>query len=300
MFDPKLLEGFATEEELKEIEIQPCFSDYDSFIYNADSWLRIQKLLVKKFNELGAEMLDGMVPKGRQTVRYWIVLIAPSVMAGLMMRKYPTVFNDDMDIQRVREICHLLLRAESHLEYMAEYPCPDMFPEIEYSPIDRAQYMTDEWMHDLQMQKKIDVYVNDIILHPRHYRYNKNNGEVIFMDHRILSKGTKVKTTVHKTESDFEFQVSKDRLPDWGKMMKEFNFTMPQGQPSGKTQTKPRLASTGMALYSDMEGWGAQYRAEQPEDLPETVKGNGRQVIIDNGKHKWPAPKQRKGHRKHG
>ncbi len=77
------------------------------------------------------------------------------------------------------------------------------------------------------------------------------------------------------------------------------------GVPVGKstmTQPKKRVAgavvSTGMALYTDMEGWGRQFR-EEPKDVVPTVKGNGRQQIVDNGKRQWPGVKTRKGHRRH-
>lgn len=35
---------------------------------------------------------------------------------------------------------------------------------------------------------------------------------------------------------------------------------------------------------------------EDPKPKPLTVKGNSRQVIVDNGKHSWPAANKRKSH----
>ena len=52
--------------------------------------------------------------------------------------------------------------------------------------------------------------------------------------------------------------------------------------------------TTGFPLTSSFE---MNYQAEKclGEGKPETVKGNGRQQIVDNGKHKWPSAKSRKG-----
>lgn len=55
--------------------------------------------------------------------------------------------------------------------------------------------------------------------------------------------------------------------------------------------------STGMALCTDMEGWGRQFRENEKEVVP-TVRTNGRQKLVDNGKRQWPEAKRRKGHRK--
>lgn len=300
MFDPKLFEGFLTKEEVEAIPVMHHWADNDSIIYNMNAWLHIQKLMVQKFKEFGASMFDKLEGKGLNIVRVWAVTVAPTIVVGVAQAKYPTAFNEDMDPYRVRDISFLLFAAENHLLDMKELPHPDVFDDIEYTVESRAHFMGKEWMSDWEMKMKLEVYINNQLLHPRHYRYNKLHNEVIFMDPRIIANGAKVRTVAHKTASDFEFHVSKTRGEDWGKMVKEFELHPRQNDIHHKTQTKPRLASTGMALCSDMEGWGVQYRAEQPEDLPETVKGNGRQVIIDNGKHKWPAPKQRKGHRKHG
>lgn len=37
--------------------------------------------------------------------------------------------------------------------------------------------------------------------------------------------------------------------------------------------------------------------ANETNHIPETVRGNSRQKLIDNGKATWPAAKTRKGHR---
>lgn len=64
---------------------------------------------------------------------------------------------------------------------------------------------------------------------------------------------------------------------------------------SGKTLF---AVSTGMALNTSVS-YGVSLRSfEEREPNQPTVRTNGRQKIIDNGKRQWPEAKRRKGHRK--
>lgn len=59
------------------------------------------------------------------------------------------------------------------------------------------------------------------------------------------------------------------------------------------------LNHTGMILSDIHISYPFADVAEVEEDRPQTVKGNGRQLIIDNGNGKsWPAARTRKGHRR--
>lgn len=70
----------------------------------------------------------------------------------------------------------------------------------------------------------------------------------------------------------------------------------------GQNTLKQHLTNVAVGVLSDMHiSYPFGDIAEVEEDKPQTVKGNGRQLIVDNGNGKsWPAAKGRKGHRKHG
>ncbi|EBY9763974.1 hypothetical protein D5W64_12745 [Salmonella enterica subsp. enterica serovar Saintpaul] len=72
------------------------------------------------------------------------------------------------------------------------------------------------------------------------------------------------------------------------------------GRPIGLDVMKRHLTNVAVGVLSDMHiSYPFADVAEIEEDRPQTVKGNGRQVIIDNGNGKsWPAAKTRKGHRR--
>lgn len=52
----------------------------------------------------------------------------------------------------------------------------------------------------------------------------------------------------------------------------------------------------GRTNYAAFAKQAQSYFEQEPVPNEPTVKGNSRQVIIDNGKRTWPAPKKRKGH----
>lgn len=72
------------------------------------------------------------------------------------------------------------------------------------------------------------------------------------------------------------------------------------GRPSGINVMKRHLTNVAVGLLSDMHiSYPFADVAEIEEDRPQTVKGNGRQEIINNGNGKcWPAARTRKGHRR--
>lgn len=69
---------------------------------------------------------------------------------------------------------------------------------------------------------------------------------------------------------------------------------------AGMTSPRKTLfgVSTGMALYTDMEGYSRHYFPVKEKEVTPTVRTNGRQKLVDNGKRQWPEAKRRKGHRK--
>lgn len=54
------------------------------------------------------------------------------------------------------------------------------------------------------------------------------------------------------------------------------------------------------ANYAAFAKQAQGYFEREPVPNEPTVKGNSRQAIIDNGKRTWPAPRNKKGHRRHG
>lgn len=78
--------------------------------------------------------------------------------------------------------------------------------------------------------------------------------------------------------------------------------------PNGKTMFAAVEEAARYGCYHLMDSLPActgeaktfNYRVNfyQPrKEMPPTVRGNSRQKIIDNGKHKWPEVKRKKGHR---
>ena len=72
------------------------------------------------------------------------------------------------------------------------------------------------------------------------------------------------------------------------------------GRPIGMDVLKRHLTNVAVGVLSDIHiSYPFADVAEIEEDRPQTVKGNGRQQIVDNGNGKcWPAARTRKGHRR--
>lgn len=72
------------------------------------------------------------------------------------------------------------------------------------------------------------------------------------------------------------------------------------GRAIGMDVMKRHLTNVAVGVLSDMHiSYPFADVAEIEEDRPQTVKGNGRQQIVDNGNGKcWPAARTRKGHRR--
>lgn len=88
---------------------------------------------------------------------------------------------------------------------------------------------------------------------------------------------------------------------DWNKILNEGKQIPLEDLHAGISPRKTMMGvTTGMALFSDFEGYGMKYRQFPEKEASPTVRTNGRQKLVDNGKCTWPSAKQRKGHRKHG
>ena len=156
--------------------------------------------------------------------------------------------------------------------------------------------------------------------HPYHWRYsNKLNG-IMFLDHKFVVSPYDVEV------KGINFRMGQSpvkilhvggapKVVDWGTILEgtkdipldqlfaggihqgnHFGTPASRGhQVTGKTLF---AASTGMALNTSVS-YGVSLRSfEEREPNQPTVRTNGRQKIIDNGKRQWPAAKTRKGHRK--
>lgn len=290
MFNPKLFEGLFTKEEIEAIPVMERWADNDSVIYSMESWTHIQKLLVTKYKEHGSKMLDLIKGEGRSTVRHWIWIIAPGVMIDLMKEKYPDSFTGAAAAGRTKEIAALIFKAETHLEEMELLTFKDHFPDIVYDAVERAHFMTDDWMTDTEMMLRVTVTIDGEYLHPRHYRINKKTGIVTFMHHSIIGAGRKVKTTI----SDFpnaEYRATKEDLE---KEIEGVNIVRHAYGIVNASQVlgKVRYESAGTVFDE-----AARIHEPDPEMgngfRPKDSKNN----VIDNGKRSWPVPKQNKGKR---
>lgn len=157
--------------------------------------------------------------------------------------------------------------------------------------------------------------------HPYYWRYsNKLNG-IMFLDHKFVINPSNVEV------KGINFRMGQSpvkvlhvggapKVADWGKILEEtkdipldqlfaggiHNSDIHHGVPisRGHQVTGKTLfaVSTGMALPTPIS-YGVSLRTlEEKEPNQPTVRTNGRQKIIDNGKRQWPAAKTRKGHRK--
>ncbi|QYN79932.1 hypothetical protein PQD71_gp039 [Kosakonia phage Kc263] len=144
--------------------------------------------------------------------------------------------------------------------------------------------------------------------HPYHWRYSKKLKGILFLDYKQTApwdpkevkgvcfvggsdKSVAAKIAALATDYEFLFDGSLTN----GTEISRFDILKgrPGHLPTGKTLF---AISTGL-LTSDIHAEYSRTFEEQPKEVTPTVRTNGRQKIIDNGKCQWPAAKQRKGHR---
>lgn len=148
--------------------------------------------------------------------------------------------------------------------------------------------------------------------HPYYWRWSKKMNGVVFMDFRYANidpeiKGVQLAGKGNPIKILYTGPKPAIGPTNWKEIL-ELGRNIPLGdinagvphQVTGKVRY-----TTGMALhtggcFSDMEGYGVSYRGFPEKEVTPTVRTNGRQKLVDNGKRTWPGAKQRKGHRKHG
>lgn len=240
-----------------------------------------------------------------------------------MRGKYPVIFNNiEKTGSSLTELAKTLSRVEEHLDLMRSIVTPeDAYPDVEY-PVDFLIqfFMNALYYDDYEMASmNFEVVVDGKLLHPRHYRVARNC-EVTFLNWEVAgkditvnySKGARWDVDLNSHHRDKNMlRDFIDGLPDpdaaasFGKMARRIE-ALRGGFPVqdidsaslyGTKMYKTKLASTGMALCTDMEGYGRHYFPVKEKENPPTVRTNSRQKLVDNGKRQWPGAKQRKGHR---
>lgn len=210
------------------------------------------------------------------------------------------------------------LRPEGELTVEQILQWDDMFPEVEYSEQILGKYQGSGYLTPVQaFSIDISVFVKDKgWLHPRHWRYNYNTGIIVFLCHDLLV-GEKIIMNVSSRSSilarrymdKFEREgiVGGIRrgifnMLDSTTEANKTRISLMGGQPIKSGCWKEMLAEIkGVAISQFPKGLG--YPAglhsgyvELDDDRPLTVRGNGRQKLVDNGKGKmWPEARTRKG-----
>lgn len=193
----------------------------------------------------------------------------------------------------------------------------DMFPEVEYSEQILGKYQDSGYLTPVQaFSIDISVFVKDKgWLHPRHWRYNYNTGIIVFLCHDLLV-GEKIIMNVSSRSSILarRYMSKFEREGIVGGIRRGiFNMLdstteacktkicLVGGHPIRSNCWKEMLAEikgVGIVSHNDIRyNPGSIVNCEQFEDdRPLTVRGNGRQKLIDNGKGKmWPEARTRKG-----
>lgn len=225
-----------------------------------------------------------------------------------MKTNYPTANWDHHDLASQRKFAETLRDVEYYLEDMKALDMKDIFPELVYPAMYLATILSQpNVVYGVEMTKHINYpEINGEVIHPRHYYYNKESKQIIWFSYKSLSKNndfltkTPLKTTIDGGDSIH--RRLKESMA--ASVIQILNIdSLPDGDINNgimnSTAIVMRVISTGMALgtYTDMEGHGQIPRTENEKETTQTVKTNSRQKIVDNGKHKWPAAKTRKGHR---
>lgn len=193
----------------------------------------------------------------------------------------------------------------------------DLFPEVEYSEQVLGKYQDSGYLTPGQaFSCDISVFVKDKgWLHPRHWRYNFNTGTIVFLCHELLigedvimNVSTRSSILARKYMSKFEREALVGgirrgvfNMLDSTTEACKTKICLVGGRPI-RSNWKEMLAEIqGVEISSHPNDIhynpGFIAKCEQFEDdRPMTVRGNGRQKLVDNGKGKmWPEARTRKG-----
>lgn len=206
-----------------------------------------------------------------------------------MMEKYPDTGWDGMLPEIAESMACRLRDVEYLLEDIEKLGIEDHFPDIKHHPRNYIGYLDNKAivLGEKMFEYIHPVTIDDKIVNPRHYAYNTDMKAVIWFGYEIL-KGNRPEVIRKDSVSDFLHAVG---VPG-SKAARIAELIMAVGSDEPIGQTIRVAGGYGIPMnYSES-------RCEQfIDERPETVKGNSRIKIIDNGKHKWPAAKTRKGHR---
>lgn len=175
----------------------------------------------------------------------------------------------------------------------------DAIPENGYHILEFLEFL--KGLFDIQQLREMDPIERKMLLNVR-TGDPRQDSRMEFPYPGTLTSDCKVVLGKRKVELD----------PSWAERFQEFYPEgNDQGTPAsrvaivghggiGRNALKQHLTNVAVSVLSDMHiSYPFADVAEIEEGKPQTVKGNGRQVIIDNGNGKsWPAAKTRKGHRR--
>jgi hypothetical protein len=200
------------------------------------------------------------------------------------INKYPQYFNERMSQADVIKVHTAIDSVENLLSKRPFDDVEDIFPEEVY-PIEN--YI------DAHLKGALDGFetiIADIVvtadgklIHPRHYYVTKKDCALHFFNPELFTG-----KTVGFTISTMGEQFIKY---DFADLHNEYRSVKHAG--FGRGPFSHEIASCIAKIREE-----TMEHQQKDIDRPLTVKGNSRQAIVDNGKHKWPAPKRHKGHRK--
>lgn len=135
-----------------------------------------------------------------------------------------------------------------------------------------------------------EAYERGIVVegtHPYHWRYSKQREDILFLGYKQIP-GLRVLEEEHA----FLFDESLSHGTE------VYRFDVLNGRDNThQTANKTRHVMVTGGAHTFQYGASFIDYEHQPKEVTSTVRTNGRQKIMDNGKHQWPSAKQRKGHR---
>ncbi|AEV89611.1 hypothetical protein OBP_174 [Pseudomonas phage OBP] len=307
-----ILSDCVTVAELESIK--PIRSDYDSWIFNVPT--ELMERINARILEMGITREEAETIVGKMVA--W-VQYSSSTGAVYELDSVPKMklspefswadFKPNPNLHRINadasdvEIKGVHLKSSRPtardkvmvmLATLSELELQDDFPGVEHDVLEYVAYWgNDDYVMGADMGKYLEsVTIDGKAVHPRHYIYCKPQKAVIWLGYELLRGNRPQVVLKHDPENDLREFIG---LPDDHPLKKGVLALARENRVTGKTLYREVALSGGFPLGRSF----AEPCTEQfVDDRPETIKGNSRQRIVDNGKHKWPAAKTRKGHRK--
>lgn len=193
----------------------------------------------------------------------------------------------------------------------------DIFPEIKYPEEVEADYTDGTYLTPAQaFCCDISVFIEDKgWLHPRHWRFNHRNGIIVFLCHdKLVGERITMNVSTRSSILARRYMSKFDREGLVGGIRRGAMNIIDATTDACKTKVAIIGGGIGYAHISKKLAAlnGLQitgYKKEMmfnsafiegvhqfEDDRPVTVRGNGRQKLVDNGKGKsWPEARTRKG-----